>query len=401
MRRLIVTLAAACLLAGPAAAQDGSDPESAARFHLGPIAIAPSVTLRNIGIDTNVFNEIDGSPRRDFTATLGSRVDTWWRVSRARFRGTNGVDLVYFDKYVDQRSVNMENQIRVDVPLNRINPHASVSVVKTRERPTAEIDVRAPRVTINSVMGAEVRATGKLRLDITSSRSRIAYESSQDAFGSVLQIALTRSTLEHQFAMRYVLTPLTTLVLAIQRQEDRFDFSAERHANGISIKPGIELRPLALVSGTAHIGYRRFRPLSPIVPEFTGTAADVDLRYTLSETTRVTTRIDRDVNFSFEATQPYYVLTGMSASLDRHIRGAWDATTRVSKQRLAYRSVVGVTTIHQARLDTVTNYGVSLGYRIGRDRRIGADFDYVRRRSGVNGRNYQGLRFGMSATYPL
>jgi Putative beta-barrel porin 2 len=393
-------LAVACLLARAASAQDGIDPEGSARFHLGPMRLAPSVTVSNLGVDTNVFNEETNTPRSDFTATITTKLDSWWRVGRARLNSTNSLDFVYFNQYVGQRSVNPGNQIHVEMPLNRFKPYASVSVLATHQR-TAEIDVRAASVSTNTLTGSQVRLTGKLALDINGGLSRTAYKNTADPLASALHFALTSHAVQTHFAGRYAATPLTTVVLAIERRRDLFDFSSERNSESVSIKPGIEFKPFALVSGSAYVGYRRFRPMTAVVPGFAGTVADVNLAYTLLGTTRLTTQIQRDINFSFESTQPYYLLTGTSASVDRNIAGPWDAIARMGRQKLAYRSVVGSLALGSSRTDIVANYGGSLGYRIAHNRRIGVDFDYVRRRSGVTGHNYQGLRFGISATYPL
>ena len=39
------------------------------------------------------------------------------------------------------------------------------------------------------------------------------------------------------------------------------------------------------------------------------------------------------------------------------------------------------------------------GYRLGTDKRIGFTIDHQKRTSGVNGRQFSGLRYGMSITY--
>jgi hypothetical protein len=398
MRLRLFLLAVICLLARPAFAQDGEDPESSARFHLGSIRIAPSVAVRNIGIDTNVFNDID-TPRSDFTATIGGNIDMWWHVGRARLNSTHSIDFVYFNQYVGQRSVNPGNQIRVDVPLNRIRSYASVSVLTSHERATPEIDARAAHTLTTHLAGSEVRLTGKLALDVNGSRSRTAYRDVDDPFGSILHSSLTSHALQTNVAVRYASTPLTTLVLAVEQRRDLFDFSPERDANSISIKPRVEFKRSALVSGSASVGYRRFRPNRSLVPGFAGTVADVNLAYTLMGTTRFSTQISRDVNFSFESLQPYYLLTGMAASIDRHVAGPWDALARVGNQKLSYRSMGPL--IGSLRMDVVANYGVSLAYRLAHNRRIAVDFDSLRRRSSATNRSYHGFRFGISASYPL
>ena len=92
--------AGVCLLASlPALAfaqTAGGDPAEA-RMHLGPLALTPRFPVRNLGVDTNVFNSAN-LPTRDFTATFGPGVDTWLRIGRARLSGETLVEWTYFRK---------------------------------------------------------------------------------------------------------------------------------------------------------------------------------------------------------------------------------------------------------------------------------------------------------------
>lgn len=399
-RRLMwALLAAAFLLPGSAAAQEQGD-SAAARFRLGPIAVAPRMVLRNMGIDTNVFNDA-GEPQQDFVATVGADVDTWWRVGRARLTGTTRFDLVHFSRYNSQSTVNGAQQLRAELPLNRLMPYASASVSRTRERPNLEIDVRIPQVASDAAIGTRLRLTGRLVLDIGTAHSTINYAATTDSF-SALRDALNNRTIRRQTAVRYAVTPLTTIVIGADRQSHRFLYSKERDAESVSVTPAVEFKRFALIAGKASVGYRRFRLISERAPSFAGVVAGVDLSYTLLGDTRFGARVHRDVGFSYEATQPYYVVTGIATSMERRLIGASDIVGRVSRETLAYRNLTTVPqTQDSSRLDVIQSYGGGLGYRLGRDRRIGAGVDYVRRRSPITNRSYEGLRFGISVTYPL
>ena len=45
--------------------------------------------------------------------------------------------------------------------------------------------------------------------------------------------------------------------------------------------PGVELRPRALVSGSAWVGYRRFTPKASMLPAQAGLVSQLALSYTL------------------------------------------------------------------------------------------------------------------------
>ncbi len=70
---------------------------------LGFIRFTPSITLTNLGVDTNVFNELD-DPKDDFTVTFGPKAEFWSRLGpRGHLYGNVGLDYQYFQEYDSQR----------------------------------------------------------------------------------------------------------------------------------------------------------------------------------------------------------------------------------------------------------------------------------------------------------
>jgi hypothetical protein len=59
---------------------DGWD---AAKWRFGPLAVTPKVELKNLGWDSNVFNESE-NPKSDFTATADVPIDWWLRFALSR-----------------------------------------------------------------------------------------------------------------------------------------------------------------------------------------------------------------------------------------------------------------------------------------------------------------------------
>ena len=48
------------------------DPVENARVRMGPVALRPTLIIRDVGIDSNVFNE-SGTPQEDFGAIIGGK----------------------------------------------------------------------------------------------------------------------------------------------------------------------------------------------------------------------------------------------------------------------------------------------------------------------------------------
>jgi hypothetical protein len=116
------------------------------------------------------------------------------------------------------------------------------------------------------------------------------------------------------------------------------------------------------------------------------------------ESTRFGFQAMRDVEYSYDETQPYYLQSGFTASVAQQIYGPVDVETRLGNQRLSYR-VRGDLGSTGDRIDRVRTYGGGVGYRIGRDLRIGFNVDQHERTSDLADRAYDGLRYGAVLTY--
>ena len=85
-----------------------------------------------------------GTPKRDFTFTVTPSTDLWLHIGRALLTGTLKEDIVWFQRYASERSVNSLYRLGVGLPLNRLVLNGSVSYAGTRERPGRDRCSRAP-----------------------------------------------------------------------------------------------------------------------------------------------------------------------------------------------------------------------------------------------------------------
>ena len=361
---LIALLLAGTLASGRALAQStpvGPDPAKV-RMHLGPLWMNPSVSLTNMGVDNNVFNEPDDAqPKRDFTFTVSPLTDLWFRFGRTWIKGTLREDVVWYQTYASERSGNNTYSIEWQVPLNRLSFNISNAWTKTRERPGFEIDARSLRRDTVSDAKIEFRAMPKTFVGVHGTRSVIKFD--QDAFflGSSLSEELNRTVTSGGLTLRHQLTPLTSITLEATRSEDRFDSTRLRDSNSTAVTGNVTFDPAALIRGTATFGYRDFRPLSLDVPGYNGLTSDVSLSYTLFGTTRLTVAAKRDVQYSFDVNQPYYLLTGVSGSVAQQVFGPFDVIVRGGAQHLAYRDRAGAVILVADRTDSVQSYGGASG----------------------------------------
>ncbi len=377
-----------------------ADPAELARFRFGPLRFTPYIMLTNVGIDDNVFND-SVDPKQDTIATLGPATDLWMHVGRSLFSGKTGVEYLYFDKYENQRAWNSSHKLRWQLPLSRFTPFVQGTYANTKNRSGFEIDSRLRLFDQNVELGTELLLSGKMRLVLSGSRSRLEYDERESALAAQASQALNRWTNTESMQLRYRLTSLTTFVVNAAAIQDRFVGDPLRNANSIAVLPGFEMKPAALVSGRVAVGVRDFAPLREGIPRYRGPVAFVDATYTV-RATRLAVQLGRDVTYSYQAEQPYYTLTDLNLVLTERFTYNWDVVLRAGRQVLDYTAITTSKLASDPQLDTIRQYGGGIGYRLSRTFRLGVDGLYFRRRSSnVALRDYEGLRVGASVSYGL
>ena len=406
MHRSVSALCALVLLlgaplAGAQAIPEPPDPERV-RVRVGALWLDPTFAVANAGRDSNVLNQADEhDPRGDFTITLTPSTNMWLRAGPTWIVGNVREDFVWFRQNAGERSANSDIKAGWLVPLNRLTLYAGGNWIRTRERPGFEIDARADRSEQAANGAAEVRVLSRTLLGVRGERRHIDFAQGTRFLGSDLRTSLNRVQTTGAATVRHELTPLTSLTVEGGIEQDRFEFSPIRDADSTQLSVGVRFDPFALIRGSAQIGYRDFNPLAPQVPGYRGSTALVSLSYVALGSTRLTVQASRDVEYSFELTQPYYVETGVYASLGQQIYGPLDVEGRFRREQLVYTAQEGIAVEVPGRRDEVKSFGGGAGYRVGADLRLGFNVDWVARESRAALRRYEGLRYGLALTYGL
>jgi hypothetical protein len=394
-------LVGACLLtllpAGVSA--QAIDGEVQPRFIFGPLGLTPRVALKDLGVDSNPGNVASGGDQ-DVTFTLAPGVDSVLRIGRGRLTGKTSLEYVYFNESDQLRSFNINQEAKAELQLNRLAPFATGSYIKTRQRPNLEIDERVQQYVRAVGAGFALKVGARTNLEFEGRQSRLEYGNGQ--YGSAeIAAALDRDTNTFSLTSKTALTSQTTFVLRGERLTDRFANQPVRDSDSVTVLPGFEFKPTALVSGKVSVGFRQFDALDSSVPDFTGVVGELDARYTWREQTRFNFRAIRNIEYSIEETQPYFVSNGGGLEVTQSIGLNWYAAARANRTRLVYRDFVSATGTASGvgRSDRVDLYGVGFGRRLRDDLRIGLDVNQVRKISTIPEREYDGYRVGVSITY--
>jgi len=149
---LVVLICMALLWPGTASAQSsvGSGPLTSALTDVEPtvgvlsfgrVRFAPGLTVREIGWDSNVFDEPEeDSPKEDWVAAVQPDVSAFTQLRFVRISAYAGSELTYYRTYDSERSVGHAARARVDFLLSRIRPFVGAGETETRTRPNGEID---------------------------------------------------------------------------------------------------------------------------------------------------------------------------------------------------------------------------------------------------------------------
>jgi hypothetical protein len=387
------------MLAGflvPGATAQQIEPTESRALEIGPLTIRPRLDIREVGFDDNVFNDAE-NPQSDFTATISPRVDAGLRLGWTRLTYASVVDAVYFRKFTGERSFNRATEARFEVGEGTLQPFVFGSVADTHARLNAEIDARAGRRQAAYGGGLAVVLTGRTKLGLSVRRATLDFADGASYRGVDLGGSMDGRNDQFDASIRIALTPLTTWSITAGGERERFDRSAARDADSYRITTGFDFSPSALIAGNATVGYRRFTPLSATLAGYEGVVAQGGLTYA-QESTKLEAQFERDVRFSFEELEPYYLSTGGRITATQRVAGPVDVQGTAGRYNMAYREFDAGDAA--SRRDWTTVYGGGMGFRFGDIMRLGVNAEWSRRRSDERSdRRYDRRRVFASLSY--
>jgi hypothetical protein len=263
-----------------------------------------------------------------------------------------------------------------------------------------EIDARARHVERRGTAGVSVALTPKISAAVQGEYWQLAFDGDEvfDNFG--LAAELNRESLTAGGGISYRVTPLTTVGILGDVSEIRFDEASFRDTDTQQVLFRVELNPRALISGSARVGYQRFRPLLREVPEFNGVVGVASVSYRLRPTTSLGFTFERRTDFSYAIVEPYYVREGYGVSIRRELPAQWDVTLSGARTSHRYlRLVRSANDNSEGHREKLFDSGVTLGYDVGPRTRMTINFAYQTRDSDFEVRGYDGVHVGLSMIY--
>ena len=373
----VAVVACGLLLVVPvvAGAQDGAGPTP--RFVTGPIDWTPAVKLSEFGFDSNVFVEREGREVEDIIGTLSPSVAATVDRPTLKFDSTASVDMVYFERYADQRAFNQRYAGRAEIKLTRFQPYGIGRWERVRDRQSPEVDLRARRIERDTTVGVNVFSVNRTSLRFSARQGAMTYEKGQLVDGVDLAQQLNRSSTSFSGGLQFAATPFTSLTLDVSTQRESYALAPQKDQSGNRVMFAVSFTPDAVIRGSAAVGVTHLDVEDPAAIPYTGLTSNVDLSYTLLGVTRFGGRVNRETAASVQ--EPYYLQTTLGFDVQQAFVGPVDLVLRVTHQLLEYqglatRNIPG----HTATLDT---YAFGAVVRLSDTASIDTTFELGRRDS--------------------
>jgi hypothetical protein len=399
LRRLLLIALLTITAAVPAAAQITPPPDpDVPLIQLGPFGISPTLLLRDVGRDENVFNERE-NPKSDFTFTVVPRAEVVFKPRNMKIAYTAASEYVYYRDYESERSTNLSSSVRADATLGWFLPYVLARGTNSRQRFNTEVDERARYRERVYGGGFGVKVGTRLTFGASGRTIRLRFDEGETFRGESLARSFDSDVNAIEGSAGFQLTPFTLFSLVVSREQQRFEIARERDSDSIRVTPMFAFSPEAVLNGSVAIGYRRFKPRTSALPGYSGMVATVTIASTLWNRHRVETVFGRDIRYSYDEATPYYLATGGTVTVTSQLVGPFDVRLTGSRQLMAYRGR-GTAASERPGDDTVSGYGGGIGYRFREQLRIGLNAEWVHRESQLAAdREYRNRRIFASLTW--
>jgi hypothetical protein len=357
-------------------------PREVAQIEFGTLALYPTLQILDAGLDDNVFNT-PLAPQSDYTMTVASRVVSVLRLGSNELLFQAGNDYVWFNESTSERSNNTQYATRFNMSASRFKPYIGVEYLRTRMRRSPEIDARARRVDRNVLGGMAFEVSPRTALTASVRLDDTNYAEGERFHNVALDAALNRSGRGADAGVRYSVTPLTTLSVTAGYEAQEFKESHIRDLTRYTVGPMLEFSPEAAIRGRVMTALELFRPEDPALDERMGIAYQALLNWSLFGRTTFDLGTGRNITYSYQDTEPYYLLTNVRLLVTQPLPGWFELYGSYDWQHLTYswRLDADATSSEPDRVDTLTSATGGFGMRLGQAFHVKVGVERTRRRS--------------------
>jgi hypothetical protein len=177
----------------PASIAAAADPPAVpgAPVDMTRFVLAPSITLSDVGLDTNILTTAQDQ-KRDTTGNIKLELEPSLPFGRARLSGRLAARGAWFRQYAEERSLDTDDSMKLEVRLNRLTAHASGSYLHAHDRFDPEIFVRTLRTETAFEAGSDFSVSNKTNIGVALQHATVAFDVTTVALDTRLREALNR-----------------------------------------------------------------------------------------------------------------------------------------------------------------------------------------------------------------
>jgi len=331
------------------------------QMDFGPLVLTPSVAFMNIGVDNNVYNSA-GERQVAFTATVSPQLHLVYKSGRLMIDSNTAADYIYYDVDTTLGGFTPRTVLNVEYRIGRrITLLFNDYVASHKDRPSIEIDARVRHTTTTIGTGVRVALAPKMDLELGVRQSDIRYPDGTVYDGVKLEETLNQRTRTAYGSLLYRVTPYTAVRTLVNIDDQKYPLSPNRDGQSNLYAGGLSFSPRALIGGDAMIGVRQFWSHSPTQPNFTGLAADGRLTLTFGDLTGFLVSGHRDLNPSYELTNPYVLQSSYQLAVQQHLSRRFDVGLTYTTLKMDYATFTNAPAFANAGNNYQRGYGASVG----------------------------------------
>ena len=369
------------------------EPPEVSFYRFGPVLVNPKLSVPLVGRDSNAFNETT-EPREDFVIKLVPEVDFFSDVGLLRVSVRSGSTFTYFHRYDSERSIAEQVRGRVTARLSRFRPWVGGASVRSNER-TTEIDERAKRTEREVAGGVQFEVSPLAALLVSANRLHVRFAEAERFRDTPLAGALDRTTDTVSAALRFQATPFTSFTFRGYTSRDAFAFDPARDSTARGGDVEVNFAPEAIVRGRAAVGFRQQDSDDPTVETFRGLTGRGGITTTFLWRAILGVEYLRDLQYSFDRREGYYVENGANVVYTQRVGGPFDVQARFSRSALNYDA----SELGTPRTEVLWTYQGGIGYSLESGSRFGINYEQSDREGGLVERQFSRRRVYGSFTY--
>ncbi len=352
MAVLLIWLAALAARPAPLFADGAADLDPDLKLdrsrRLGRFYVQQYFRIKQAGYDDNVFLQND---RREgaFTATLGPGLKAVLMAGRrAAVMVADELDYAYFANTSELNHFNNALRAKLDLFLDRFLLYADTWYESSRERLNAEVDFRVRHSVIGQAAGVKGRFGNRITAGLQMGRQDFSFGSAASsdelAVGGTDRLAqlealraLARVELEASAFVAYRVLRKTSV--GIERSEGRAEFKdpdSQRDARSRKTYFTMNFSPTAFLTGGVRLGRLRLEPEERQDAGFDGTVGEASLGCRISSRGHARLRYGRNVVFSIQSDNLYFITEGWRAAYAHALSDRWSVELEHGQDRVDY-----------------------------------------------------------------